>query len=41
MNFSDHLKKQLSLHPSMQPQDIVKLCYQAAFGAEPLLPDPA
>ena len=41
MNFSDHLKKQLSLHPSMQPQDIVKLCYQAAFGAEHLLPDPA
>lgn len=41
MNFSDHLTKQLSLHPSMQPQDIVKLCYQAAFGAEHLLPDPA
>lgn len=39
MYFSDHLKKQISLHPSMQPQDIVKLCYQAAFGAEHLLLD--
>lgn len=26
-------------HPSMQPQDVVKMCYQAAFGAEHLLLD--
>lgn len=26
-------------HPSIQPQDIVKLCYQAVFGAEHLLTD--
>ena len=27
------------MHPSMQPQDIVKLLFQAAFGAEHLLTD--
>lgn len=27
------------MHPSMQPQDIAKLCYQAARGAEHLLTD--
>ena len=26
-------------HPSLQPQDAIKLCYQAAFGAEHLLSD--
>lgn len=35
----DYLREQVSLHPSMQPQDVVKLCYQAAFGAEHLLAD--
>lgn len=39
MNFSDYFKKQLCLHPSIQPQDVTKLCYQAAFGAEHLLLD--
>lgn len=39
MEFSDHLKEQLRLHPSLQPQDVIKLCYQAAFGAEHLLMD--
>ena len=34
-----YLKEQMRLHPSMQAQDIVKLCYQAAFGAEHLLGD--
>lgn len=29
------------MHPSMQPQDLAKLCYQAAFGAEHLLTDAA
>ena len=26
-------------HPSIQPQDVIKLCYQAVFGAEHLLTD--
>ena len=29
--------QQAALHPAMQPQDAVKLCFQAAFGAEHLL----
>jgi len=33
------MKEQLQLHPSMQPQDMVKLCFQAAYGAEHLLGD--
>jgi len=36
-NIQPYLAQQLVLHPSMQMQDIVKLCYQAAFGAEHLL----
>lgn len=39
MKFQHYLLQQLNLHPCMQPQDIVKLCYQAAFGAEHLLQD--
>lgn len=39
MHFHDCLQNQLILHPHMQPQDIVKLCYQAAFGTEHLLSD--
>ena len=38
-SFSDYLKEQSALHPSMQPRDVAKLCYQAAFGAEHLLRD--
>lgn len=34
-----YLKKQKELHPSIAPQDAIKLCYQAAFGAEHLLLD--
>jgi len=37
--FCEYVKEQLWLHPSMQPRDIVKLCYQSAFGAEHLLAD--
>lgn len=40
MDFTDCLRAQAALHPSMEPQDAVKLCYQAAFGAEHLLADP-
>lgn len=39
MDFGYYLKEQLRLHPSIQPQDVVKLCYQAAFGAEHMLQD--
>ena len=39
MKFANYLKEQYKLHPSMQPQDAVKLCYQAALGAEHLLTD--
>lgn len=39
MEFEAYLKQQLLRHPSMRPQDVVKLCYQAAHGAEHLLCD--
>ncbi len=39
MSFKGFLHEQIELHPSVQPQDIVKQCYQAAFGAEHLLSD--
>lgn len=39
MHFYNYISSQLKLHPSMKPQDFVKLCYQAAFGAEHLLAD--
>lgn len=32
-------RKQAACHPSMEPQDAVKMCFQAAFGAEHLLED--
>ncbi len=40
MSITPYLTKQLQKHPSMMPQDVVKLCYQAARGAEHLLADP-
>ena len=39
MEFRDYLIMQMNQHPSIQPQDIVKMCYQATFGAEHLLAD--
>lgn len=39
MEFSYYLKKQIELHPSMQMQDVIKMCYQAVFGAEHMLTD--
>ncbi len=39
MEFAKYLQAQYRLHPSMQMQDAVKLCYQAALGAEHLLTD--
>ena len=37
--FQACLKEQLQRHPVMQARDVVKLCYQAACGAEHLLSD--
>lgn len=39
MSFEFFLSKQHALHPSMSMQDMVKLCYQAAHGAEHLVTD--
>lgn len=39
MELSDCLRAHAARHPSMEPQDAVKLCYQAAFGPEHLLRD--
>ncbi len=39
MNFEKYLMEQAELHPSVLPQDIMKMCYQAACGAEHLLSD--
>ena len=36
---SDIFRDQAARHPSMEPQDAVKMCYQAAFGVEHLLED--
>lgn len=37
MELKHYMIEQLKKHPATQPQDIVKQCYQAAFGAEHLL----
>lgn len=39
MSLQYYIIEQLKIHPATQPQDIVKQCYQAAFGAEHLLKD--
>ncbi len=39
MQFEACLQQQLSLHTVFQVQDALKLCYQAAFGAEHLVED--
>ena len=41
MDFEKYLLEQIGMHPSVQPRDMVKCCYQAAFGAEHLLQDTA
>lgn len=40
MSIIPYLMTQFSIHPSMTPQDVAKLCYQAARGAEHLLSNP-
>ena len=39
MNFTAYVEEQLRLHPAAQSQDVIKMCYQAARGAEHLLSD--
>ena len=39
MEFGFYLKQQIQLHPSIQLQDVIKMCYQAVFGAEHMLTD--
>lgn len=39
MEFEDILREQIRMHPSMEAQDFIKLCFQASFGAEHLLSD--
>ncbi|MBQ8408573.1 MAG: hypothetical protein IJY39_06870 [Clostridia bacterium] len=39
MEFVLYLREHIKKHPSVMPQDVVKFCYQAAFGAEHLLSD--
>lgn len=39
MQFVEYLREQAVRHPSIEPLDVIKLCYQAAFGAEHLLED--
>lgn len=39
MNFDNCLQNQIKHHPSMQLQDLVKMCYQAVFGPEHMLAD--
>lgn len=36
-----YLARQAAAHPAMRPQDLIKLCHQAAFGTDHLLSDPA
>ena len=37
MSFESCLNEQIRLHASMQPQDLVKLCYQAAYGPKHII----
>ena len=37
MEFLNYFRQQLNNHSSIQSQDVIKLCFQAAFGAEHLL----
>lgn len=37
--FGESVREHILSHPRLQPQDVVKFCYQAAFGAKHLLRD--
>ena len=34
-----YLQEQIACHPGMEPRDVIKLCYQAAYGGDHLLTD--
>ncbi len=34
MNFEKCLTEHIKSHPALRPQDVIKFCYQATFGAE-------
>ena len=40
-SFDTYILEQTRLHPAFGPQDALKLCYQATFGAEHLLQEAA
>ena len=40
-SFETYILEQAHLHPAFAPQDAIKLCYQATFGAEHLLQEAA
>ena len=37
MEFFDYLYEHIKKHPSVKPQDVIKFCFQAAYGAEHLI----
>ena len=39
MNFEEALRQHLARYPKLMPQDLIKFCFQATFGAEHLLLD--
>lgn len=39
MEFSAYLYEHIKKHPSVKPQDVIKFCFQAAYGAEHLIED--
>lgn len=39
MTFKKFVEEQAGMHPAFKPQDAVKMCYQAEFGAEHLVTD--
>jgi len=39
MNFEAYLLREIKHHPSVMPRDMIKFCFQAAFGAEHLIAD--
>lgn len=41
VRFETCLRREAQMHPSLQPRDALKLCYQASHGAEHLLQDRA
>ena len=38
-DYTSYIKEQLKLHPSIKARDVLKMCFQGAYGAEHLLTD--